>query len=345
MATKRVNITLDFKANTQQAKQQLNALQTSLDQITRNQAINVNQTGITQAAQAAQNLQRHLQAATDVNTGKLDLSKFSASLASANQNLSTLGANLLTAGNDGQQAFVALAASIARAQQPVLTLSSSLSKLTTSFANTIRWQISSSVLNAFIGSVQKAWGYVKDLNKSLTDIRIVTGYSADNMAKFAKEANKAARELSTTTNEYAKASLIYYQQGLSVAEVEKRTNVTIKMANASGQTAQVVSDQMTAIWNNFYDGSKSLEYYADVVTKLGAATASSSEEIATGLEKFAAIAESTGLSYEYATAALATVTSQTRQSADVVGTAFKTLFARIQDLELGETLEDGVTLG
>jgi TP901 family phage tail tape measure protein len=51
------------------------------------------------------------------------------------------------------------------------------------------------------------------------------------------------------------------------------------------------------------------------------------------------------LSYEYATAALATVTAETRQSADVVGTAFKTLFARIQDLELGETLDDGTTLG
>lgn len=57
------------------------------------------------------------------------------------------------------------------------------------------------------------------------------------------------------------------------------------------------------------------------------------------------MSQTVGLSYEYATAALTTVTAQTRQSADVVGTAFKTLFARIQDLELGETLEDGVTLG
>jgi hypothetical protein len=36
---------------------------------------------------------------------------------------------------------------------------------------------------------------------------------------------------------------------------------------------------MTAVWNNFYDGSKSLEHYADVLTALGAATASSSDEI------------------------------------------------------------------
>ena len=80
------------------------------------------------------------------------------------------------------------------------------------------------------------------------------------------------------------------------------------------------------------------------MTALGAATASSTDEISAGLEKFAASAESVGLSYEYATTALATVTAETRQSADVVGTAFKTLFTRIQGLNLGETQDDGTTL-
>jgi TP901 family phage tail tape measure protein len=127
--------------------------------------------------------------------------------------------------------------------------------------------------------------------------------------------------------------------------VLKRTETTIKLANVAGESAQSVSEWMTAIWNNFDDGSKTLEYYADVITALGAATASSSEEIATGLEKFAAVAESVGLSYEYATSALATITATTRQSADVVGTALKTLFARMQDLELGKTLDDGTSLG
>jgi TP901 family phage tail tape measure protein len=101
---------------------------------------------------------------------------------------------------------------------------------------------------------------------------------------------------------------------------------------------------MTAVWNNFADGSRTLEYYADVMTALGAATASSTAEITTGLEKFAAVAETVGLSYEYATTALATITDTTRQSADVVGNALKTLFARIQGLSLGETLEDGTDL-
>jgi TP901 family phage tail tape measure protein len=102
---------------------------------------------------------------------------------------------------------------------------------------------------------------------------------------------------------------------------------------------------MTGIWNNFYDGSESLESYADKLTKLGASTASSTDEIATGLEKFAAVADTVGLSYDYAAASVAAVVAQTRQSAEIVGTSFKTIFARLQDLKLGETLDDGTTLG
>jgi len=101
------------------------------------------------------------------------------------------------------------------------------------------------------------------------------------------------------------------------------------MANVVEESVQTVSDQLTAIWNNFDDGSKSAEYFADVLTKLGADTASSTDEIAQGLEKFASVATDVGLSYEYATAALTTITATTRQSADVVGTALKTIFSRM----------------
>jgi TP901 family phage tail tape measure protein len=116
------------------------------------------------------------------------------------------------------------------------------------------------------------------------------------------------------------------------------------MANVIKQNADIVSDQLTAIWNNFYDGSDSLEHYADAMVRLGADTASSSDEIAGGLEKFAAVANTIGLSFDNAAAALATITATTRQSEDVVGTSLKTIFARIQGLKLGETLEDGTTL-
>lgn len=210
-------------------------------------------------------------------------------------------------------------------------------------SNTIRFGISSSIMNNFTNSIQKAYNYVQKLDKSLNDIRIVSGASADQMDRFARYANNAAQKLGASTLDYTNAALIYFQQGLDEAEVKLRSDVTVKMSNVLGDSAEEVSNYMTAIWNNFAKGSDNLEYYADVLAKLGAETASSAEEISQGLEKFSAVADAVGLSYEYAAAALTTVTDRTRQSADVVGTAFKTLFARIQDLELGD--EGTVTIG
>lgn len=252
---------------------------------------------------------------------------------------------LQSIGPIGEQAFLNVASAIAKAELPLTRSSKLLDSLWITMKNTMRWQLTSSALHGFMGTMQRAYGYAQNLNESLNNIRIVTGKSAEDMSDFAAQANKAAQALSTTTTEYTDASLIYYQQGLNDQEVEERANATVKFANVSRQSAEIASEQLTSIWNNFYDGTKSLEYYIDVMVKLGAATASSSEEISQGVQKFAATADTIGLSYEYAAAALATVTATTRQSADIVGTAFKTLFARIQDLELGETLEDGTTLG
>ena len=275
--------------------------------------------------------------------GTVSLSKFNNELKKID--IQQLADNFSKAGAAGTAAFRSLTTNVLTTKVQIKETHKLLDDMGKTMTNTIKWGLSSSAWNTMTGSFQKAYGYIKSLDKSLNNIRIVSGKTADDMARFAQQANNAAKTLGSKTTDYTDAALIYYQQGLNEDEVLKRTDATIKMANVLGASAEEVSNYMTAIWNNFDDGSKSVEYYADVLAKLGAATASSAEEISTGLEKFAAIADTVGLSYEYATAALTTVTATTRQSAEVVGTAFKTLFARIQDLELGKTLEDGVTLG
>ena len=343
---KQLNVNLAFSADTSKVKAQLQDLQNQLNRLTLSSKTELGITkDIEEASRAAAELSVHLKNATNQQTGTLDFSKLNQSIKKSGTSLQQYGRTLQSLGPQGQQAFMSLAQAVANSEVPIRRTNAMLREMGTTLANTARWQLSSSMLHGFMGAVQSAYGYAQDLNESLNNIRIVTGQNIDEMAKFAEEANKAARALSTTTTEYTNASLIYYQQGLNDQQVKERTDITIKMANVARQSAEVVSDQMTAVWNNFYDGSKSLEHYADVMTALGAATASSTDEISEGLNKFAAIANTVGLSYEYAASALATVTATTRQSADVVGTAFKTLFARIQDLELGKTLDDGTTLG
>ena len=349
MSNNQIMVNMKFQADTTQAKQKMQELQAQLSQVMKVNTADLPGSKIAnnlnQASIAAAQLKVHLQSAFNQDTGKLDLSKFNQEMKKSGMTLQQYKMALAQAGPAGQQAFNQLAISVAQAEVPIIRISQRMQKLGQTFANTIRWQISSTALMAVMSTISQAYDFAKDLNKSLNDIRIVTSYSADEMERFAIQANKAAKALSTTTTEYTKASLIYFQQGLTDEEVQKRTDLTIKMANVTGQSVGEVSDQLTSVWNNFDNGTKSLEHYVDVMVALGAATASSSKEISEGLNKFAAVAETVGLSYEYAAAALATVTATTRQSADIVGTAFKTLFARIQDLELGKTLDDGTTLG
>lgn len=340
-----IKINLMFDANVNAAKNNIQQLATLLQQIATPKTIMVNGGAIQQAAQAAQTLQLHLQKAINVNTGKLDLYRLNTSLKEANLSLQGLSSKLVASGVQGQQAFQRLATAIAQAGAPAAQLSSVVSGFLKTMGSAMMWSAAYGAIEAVTSTISEAVDYAKDLNKALNDIAIVSDLSARELDDFAVKASKAAKALNTTTTEYAKAALIFYQQGLSGKEVEERANVVTKLAQVTGESAQQVSDQLTAIWNNFDDGSKSLEYYADALTALGAATAASTDEITQGLEKFAAISETVGLSYEYATAALATVVDKTRQSADVVGTSFKTLFARIGDLKLGETLDDGVTLG
>ena len=339
----KVEVNLEISASTEKAKKAFLDLNKSLSDLQNQNLINPDN-GIRQAAQDARELQEHLSKAVNVDTGRLDLNRFSNSLKLSKKELKDYYNSLMKLGDQGEQAFMQLSRSIATAETSTVRVNKKMQEFATTLKNAARWQISSSILHGLMGAVQGAYGYAKDLDSALNDIRIVTGLSADEMDRFAVKANHAAKALSTTTTEYAKASLIYFQQGLSDSQVEERTAITMKMANAAGASAETISDHLTAVWNNFYDGSQSLEHFADAMVRLGADTASSSDEIATGLEKFASIGQVIGLGFDEAASALATVTAQTRQSAEVVGTAFKTIFARIQGLNLGETLDDGTTL-
>ena len=347
MASKRIDYVIGFNADTSKLSSALKQLESQLNNIAigKNTPAGTLTTQIQQASKAALELNSYLNKSINVDTGKLDLSAFSKALALGKTDLQTLRTNLVQIGPAGQEAFASLARAIGQAEMPLRRSNELLDKLWVTMKNTLRWQVTSGLLTGITTAFGDAVRYAEDLNESLNNIRIVTGKSTEEMAQFAKQANRAAKELNTTTTKYTDASLIYYQQGLDDKSVKARTDVTAKFANVSRESLTTSSEYLTAIWNNFAKGSENLEYFADVIVALGAATASSSQEIATGLNKFAATAETVGLSYEYATAALATVTATTRQSADVVGTAFKTLFSRIQDLELGKTLDDGTTLG
>lgn len=259
--------------------------------------------------------------------------------------ISSIGKDFEKAGAVGRKAFRDIASELSKTNLQARKTSETLNKMKETLMNTIRWSISSSALNAFISSIHEAYGYVKNLDKSLNNIQIVTQKSADTMADFAKQANKSAQTLGKSTTDYTNASLIYYQQGLSDKEVRARTDTTLKAANVTGQDTSEVADELTAVWNGYKVSAEETELYVDKLSKVATTTASNLEELSTGMSKVASSANAMGVDVDQLNAMLSTTISVTRQAPESVGTAYKTIFARMGDLSLGKTDEDGVGLG
>ena len=345
--TQRVQYGIDISANTSQAKQAIADLQRSIQSLQNTaEGDNFLNEKMNKAAAAAKELQLQLVKATNVNTGKLNLSLLNDNLKASGKSAQQLMTSLLEGGRTGQQAFASMANAIAQAEVPLKQTNKLITDFGNTLKNTVKWEISSNLVHGLESAMSGAVSYAKNLNSSLTDIRIVTGQSTEQMAKFAQYANKAAKDLSTSTRSYADAALIYYQQGDSDAMVKKKAELTIKASNASFDSdAKEMSEYLTAVWNSYQVGSDQLEHYIDVMASLGAKTATSLEEIATSMQKVAATANTVGVSMEQMSSIISTVSSVTREAPESIGTSYKTILARMGDLKLGGSDEDGVTLG
>lgn len=208
-------VNLSFTADVNNAKAALQELKNQLANLTKSTG-NVSPLGITEEIKDAISQTTKLQVALDratTNTGKLDLGQFHTELQKANLDAEKIALSLTSLGEQGQAAFAKLTQSITLAEIPLKKTNTLLNEFATTLKNTARWQISSSILHGFMGSLQSAYSYAKDLNQSLNNIQIVTGQSTEQMAEFAKQANESAKALSTTTTAYTDAALIFYQQG------------------------------------------------------------------------------------------------------------------------------------
>lgn len=352
MSQKRqITYTIGFKADDTGLKSVRDALESlSKISLTDMQLINPRSTqeatnNFKQIRTQAEGVQKALSDSFNQKINTIDIEKFRNSLKGTTGTVRDLASSFNNSTAAGIRGFNELTAQLLTTKTHVKQTSKLLDSMMTTFVNTIKWSISSGILNMFTGTIKSAWGYAQHLDQSLNDIRIVTGKSADEMGRFADKANKAAKTLGTQTTEYTQAALIYYQQGLGEEDVQARTDVTIKAANVTGQSAAEVSEQLTAVWNGYKVVAEEAELYVDKLAAVAASTAADLEELSTGMSKVASAANAMGIDIDQLTAQLATIVSVTRQDASVVGTALKTIYSRMGDLKVDGVDEFGTSLG
>ena len=154
-----------------------------------------------------------------------------------------------------------------------------------------------------------------------------------------------AKETGFTTTEIAKLSTEYFRQGRTLKDVIELTTVAAKAARIAGISAQESANYLTAAVNGFGLAANEALAVSDRFAALAASSASSYEELAVGLSKFAAQARVAGLSIDFAMGMLAKGVETTREAPETIGTAIKTVLSRMRELtDYGKTLEDGMDM-
>lgn len=192
-------------------------------------------------------------------------------------------------------------------------------------------------------SVNSAIKTITSLDKSLTEQAMVTGKTRQQTYKLLQSYQELASQLGTTSSEVASVVTKYMQQGKTTEESLTLATAAISAAKVAGIDASQSIDYLTTALNGFQLSSSDAMEVSDKFAAIAANAATSYEEIATALSKVASQANSAGMSIDYTTALLAKGLETTREAPETIGTALKTIIARMRELsDYGETLSDGV---
>ena len=191
------------------------------------------------------------------------------------------------------------------------------------------------MLNLFKRGVQEAVDVIKELDAAMTETAVVTDFSVGDMWKKLPEYTANANALGASVKDMYEATTLYYQQGLETDAAMGIANETMKMARIGGLEAADATDKMTAALRGFNMtlDEASAQRVNDVYSNLAAKTASDTEELGTAMQRTASIAASAGMSFEGTAAFLAQAIETTREPAENLGTAMKTIVARFTELK------------
>ena len=183
------------------------------------------------------------------------------------------------------------------------------------------------------------------MDNALTGMTVVTGQSREEVNKLVPQIRQLARDTSTSMTEIADTITEYIRQGRSLADSFILAEETAKAAKIAGISVADSITYLTSAINGFNLAATDATRVSDVFANLAAISATDYEQLAIALSKVSAQANLAGMSMEFTTALLAKGIETTQEAPESIGTALKTVIARMRELtDYGKTLEDGASV-
>ena len=199
------------------------------------------------------------------------------------------------------------------------------------------WMSAQQIINIVKDGIRQAVQDIKGLDSAMSNIAVVTDMSISDLWGKINDYMAIAQRYGVTTQGVYEVSQLYYQQGLATAEVMELTTETLKLARVANMDYKDSADAMTVALRGFKMEMSEAATVTDVYSKVAAVTASDQAELAIAMSKTASSAASVGSSFENTTAMLAVMVETTRESAQNLGSALKSIISRYGEMKSGLT--------
>ena len=188
------------------------------------------------------------------------------------------------------------------------------------------------VLNITRNAVRAAIDHIKELDTTMNGIAIVTDMTTADLWKQVDAYSTMAQNFGVTIQGAYEVSKIYYQAGYETNDVLTLTNETLKLSKISGLDYATTTDYMMTAMRGFKLEMEDASRVVDVYSNLAANTAVSQQELAEAMTRTASSMESVGATFEETSAMIATMVAVTRESANNIGSAMKSIASRYGEL-------------
>lgn len=188
-------------------------------------------------------------------------------------------------------------------------------------------------------AAHEAVSTIKELDRSLTEQAMVTGKTRKQTYDLLSSYQELAAQTGATTREVANLATQFMRQGKTTQDALTLTKAAMDAAKVAGISASDSVNYLTTALNGFQLSAQDALLVSDKFASIAANAATSYDEIATALSKVASQANLAGMSIDYTTALLAKGLETTREAPETMGTALKTIIARMREIgDYGETL-------
>ncbi len=196
------------------------------------------------------------------------------------------------------------------------------------------------ILRTVKRALKEAVVTIQDLDKALTEQAMTTGKTRQETYALLSTYQDLAAQTGATTKEVANIAAEYMRQGKTTSEAITLTKAAISAAKVAGISSSESINYLTTALNGFRLSAEEAMNVSDKFAAVAAASATSYDEIAIALSKVASQANLAGMSIGYTTALLSKGLETTREAPETIGTALKTIIARMRELtDYGSTLE------